>query len=153
MFLAADALQPFAIAGLIAVKGRVEKMTLADLVTRSHKAGYDLDWNDDDQTIWINFREPELITRAIAADSCRLASASFQTISGVADEMIEKDKLPWSLVKLYYAAFYAGHAVLRLCGESCSYFNRSHVDRIAKVVSAMGKSPSLRSIVVSIIAS
>lgn len=141
MLLVADALQAFVVAGLMSVRGRVADMTLADLLTRPQKAGYDLDYNDADRTILIDFRESELVARAIAADCCRLGSAAFQTISTVADEMKNTATLPWSLVKLYYAAFYAGHAVLRICGESCSYFNRSHTDRIATILSAMGKVP------------
>jgi hypothetical protein len=47
--------------------------------------------------------------------------------------------LPWALIKLYYAAFYAGHAVARLFGESCSFFAAAHIRRISEFASALQK--------------
>jgi len=44
-------------------------------------------------------------------------------------------------VKLYYAAFYAGHALIRLCGEGCSYFGRQHTTRLLSISDALGMSP------------
>ena len=50
--------------------------------------------------------------------------------------------LPWALIKLYYAAFYAGQAILRICGQSCSYFYSEHASVINELRKASGKAPT-----------
>ena len=58
--------------------------------------------------------------------------------------MGDRDTFAWALVKLYYAAFYAGHALTRTLGEGCSFFYKKHTDRIASVADANGIAPVLR---------
>jgi hypothetical protein len=52
--------------------------------------------------------------------------------------------VPWCLIKLYYAAFYSGHALIRLFGESCTYLDGSHVGKINALGSALAKDPFLK---------
>ncbi len=137
MSLLADALQPFLVRQLAAIRGRMDFMSLADVITSS-TVGYDLSFDDADQSITVDFREPNYLTTALAADSCRFAASSFQTISLAAAEMMERDSVAWSLVKLYYSAFYAGHALTRLFGEGCSYFDRSHIVRLTEIADILG---------------
>ena len=59
MLLAADALQPFAIAGLMTVGGPIEKMTLADLVTRPQKV-VSRSWWKSKKGVKIRRVEPQL---------------------------------------------------------------------------------------------
>jgi hypothetical protein len=42
-------------------------------------------------------------------------------------------------VKVYYAAFYAGHALIRIFGESCSFFDRQHVARLNQLGEILGR--------------
>jgi hypothetical protein len=46
------------------------------------------------------------------------------------------------LVKLYYSAFYAGHALIRLLGDSCSQLERMHLTRVRAIGSAIGRTPT-----------
>jgi hypothetical protein len=62
----------------------------------------------------------------------------------VSREITEKDTLAWSIIKLYYSAFYAGHSIIRMLGESCSFLERAHTSRISALGTAMGKSPNFR---------
>src|SRR5436309_15581758 len=125
MSLLADALQPFIVRNLTMLGGRLEQMTLPDVIV-APTAAYAFDFDDTDRSISLDFRVAEFITTALASDCCRLASAAFQTAASVPQEILQRDTVAWSLVKLYYAAFYAGHSLIRILGESCSYFERQH---------------------------
>src|SRR5262249_46846070 len=56
--------------------------------------------------------------------------------------LLERDRVAWCMIKLYYSAFYAGHALLRLVGEGCSNFDKSHIDRLLAMGQAFEKTPS-----------
>ena len=83
-----------------------------------------------------------MLAVALAGDCSRLSSAAFQTMSYVADEIVARDSAAWSFIKLYYAAFYAGHALIRLFGEGCSYFGRQHTSRLGALSDALGIVPA-----------
>lgn len=140
MSLLADALQPRMIRGLISLRGPATEMTLPDTLKNFPHAGYYLDF-EGDQSICIDFRDSQVVMGAIASDCCRLACASFQSIAMVTNGGIHRDTIAWDMVKLYYAAFYAGHAIIRLLGESCSYFDHTHVSIITKVADSTDKTP------------
>ena len=141
MSLLADALQPFLLREFVAIHGRVGHGALPDiLVTPS--AAFDLAFDNPTQVISIDFRTPDIITPALAADCCRLSTASFQSIASISHEMLERDNVAWSLIKLYYSAFYAGHTIIRLFGETCSYFDQQHAKRLRVLAAALGRPPS-----------
>jgi hypothetical protein len=142
MSLVADALQALSVGQLTYLKGPITALTLTDLITSARHAIYDLDFNNEERSILFGFRDSNSIATVLASDCHRLACAAFQTIEGVPNEMREKPSMPWSVVKLYYAAFYAGHSMLRTCGESCSYFYREHTKRINDLRMAMNRTPS-----------
>jgi hypothetical protein len=143
MSLMANALQPFLVRELVSISGRPEFMTLADVIN-SPNASYVLEFDNVEQSTVLDFREETFIAVALAHDACRLSSASFQTVSGIATDISQRDYTAWSLVKMYYAAFYAGNALLRLFGESCSFFDRVHTSRLAQLAAAMGTIPTFR---------
>jgi hypothetical protein len=143
MSLIAEALRPLIVKELTSLTGRVPVNTLADVIT-SPTAGYDLLFDDADASITLDFREPSLIVEALAADFCRFAQAAFQTISQVPAEIVARDRVAWSLIKIYYSAFYAGHALLRMFGESCSYFERQHTGRLIELGTALGRERSFK---------
>src|SRR5438105_3180411 len=99
MSLLADALQPFLVRELASIAGRMQLMSLADVIT-SPTAGYDLDFDDADESITMDFRESTFITNALASDCCRFSFASFQTMSLLTSEVMQRDSVAWSLVKL-----------------------------------------------------
>ncbi len=136
MSLAADALQSFLVRGLNTLEGRPEGVPLPDLIGKQSKIGFDLDFDNDSQSIVTDFREPSAILNSLSSDISRFASAAFQSITAIEDEIVSKDKTAWSLIRAYYAAFYAGHSVLRLFGESCSYFDQSKIPGFRIVANA-----------------
>jgi hypothetical protein len=116
-------------------------MTLADVIT-SATIGYDLDFDDADESVIVDFRDSNFLVSALAADCCRFSFASFQTMSLVASEIMQRDSVAWSFVKLYYSAFYAGHALIRIFGEGCSFFDRQHASRLIEIGVALGRERS-----------
>ena len=117
-------------------------MSLPDLIGKQGVAGFDLDFDNVNKVIVADFRESTAVLTAIASDISRFASAAFQTIQQVPGDVLDKDRTAWGIIQSYYAAYYAGHAILRLVGESCSYFDRSHISRINRLGMALGKVPS-----------
>ncbi len=144
MSILADALQPFLVTGLNTIQGRPPAMTLADLIGRQLRIGFDLEFDDASQTIMADFRDASAVLNSTASDVARFASASFQSINQSSREIIERERTSWSLIKAYYAAFYAGHAIIRMTGESCSYFDKAHVTRITSLGLALGRTPNIR---------
>lgn len=142
MSLLSDAFQPYFAPGLTNIQGRLAPSSLADLIGKQKIVGFDLDFDEADKVIIAGFREPTEVLKSIASDSSRFASAAFQTVQQLSSDMAEKDRIAWSLIQAYYAAFYAGHSILRLMGQSCSYFDRSHISRISGLASALGKEPN-----------
>jgi hypothetical protein len=141
MPVAADALQPHLASGLMTLAGRRGKDNFPDILLPSNKTGYDLDFDNMGQTISADFRQSDLVSAAIGSDCSRFACAAFQSIAPVSREIRDRDTIAWSLVKLYYSSFYAGHSVMRMLGESCSYFDGSHVGSLTELFSILGKTP------------
>ncbi len=129
MSLAADALQPRLVKSLLSLSGRAEACHLADIVT-SAGAGFDLDFDAAALKILLDFREPTYLGQKIGGDASRFASAAFVSMHQLDAAVSDASTVAWSLIRLYYAGFYAGHAVLRFLGESCSYLDSGHVSKI-----------------------
>jgi hypothetical protein len=141
MSLLADALQPLMARELISLGGRSTGGTLADVII-APRASFDLDFDNTARSVSLDFRYPEPIVSALASDLSRFSCASFQTALSIERDINEKDTAAWGLVKLYYSAFYAGHALIRLFGEACSFMGRSQTKQILDVAAAIGKTPA-----------
>lgn len=140
MSLVVDALRPSLVAGLMSLRGRSPTANLTDIIICAPKAGFDLDFDDDQESVEIDFRESSFVTSAIGGDASRFASAAFVTL--ISSVSIEKAiHFPWGLIKLYYAAFYAGHSILRLSGQSCSYLDPVHISRLRELAIAQNLQP------------
>ncbi|WP_162560454.1 hypothetical protein [Methylobacterium durans] len=138
----ADALQPFLVQGLNAISGRVEAPSLPDLIGRPGKIGFDLDFDDARKCILTDFRDRGTVANSLAVDIARFASASFQSVLSASQALVSKDEIPWAFIRIYYAAYYAGHALTRMLGISCSYLDRNHIAHIQKLGIAVGRSPN-----------
>ncbi len=142
MSLMADALQPLFVNGILTVSGHLKAMSVPDALL-SPRAAYDLDFDNATQAILFDFRDPALVITATAFDCCRFSGSAFQTISSVATtDTLEKNALPWEIIKLYYSAFYAGQTITRLLGEGCSFLDGRHIAHIDAFARATGKVPA-----------
>jgi hypothetical protein len=137
MSLIADALQPLFVKGILSATRDVGP-SIPDSIL-SPRAAYDLDFDNASRQVLFDFRSADFVVAAVASDCCRFSGSAFQTVASISKDTFEKNAIPWELVKLYYAAFYAGHTIIRLLGESCSFFDRRHVVRIDSFAQATGK--------------
>ena len=117
-------------------------MTFPDLIGKQKIHGFDLDFDSATKQIVTDFREPNAICNALAFDCSRLATAAFLSMQHCPTEALSTDKVSWALIKAYYAAYYGGHSIMRLTGESCSYLDQSHIARVISLGLAVGKVPS-----------
>lgn len=132
---------PQLVHGLAGISGRVGTAVLADIIT-SQKSAYEVDFDNGARSVRMDFRAAEPLTVALAADCCRLSTSAIQSLSSIESELVDKTLMPWSLVKLYYSAFYAGNTLTRILGAGCAYLDRAHVSKIIAIGSAYGRSPS-----------
>lgn len=134
---ATAALLPLVVQGIREASGRFDFVSIADALTSSTSA-YHLEFDDQQHSVLIDFRDQRTASERLAGDCCRLAMASFQTMGSLPHEFTERDNAVWGLVKLYYSAFYAGNAIIRLFGETCSYFDKQHIDRLRDFSELLG---------------
>jgi hypothetical protein len=142
MSLAVDALQPAIVSILFSLGGRVAHRNLIDIVTPQRGAGFDLGIDNVARTITIDFREPNYIGRAMAGDALRFASAAFTSMKDIGGSIGDRTSTPWGLIRLYYSAFYAGHGILRLLGQSCSYVDAQHGSTLQRLAAGQGITPT-----------
>ena len=135
--LASDSLLPLVVPGIVSLSGPLELISVPDALVASG-AAYFVDYRASDQAIILDFRDPSVIALRLAGDCCRLSCAFLQTVSAIGPQIANRNNVAWCLVKLYYSAFYAGNALIRLLGESCSYFEARHIDRVSKLGLAQG---------------
>lgn len=141
MSIIADAMQPLIPSGILNAAGKTEKTTASDAIILG-KSGYNVAVNPDNSFV-LDFRDDKHLTYAICCDCSRFAAAAFQSLGAFSSDTCNKLSLPWDLIKLYYAAFYAGHSLIRLAGQSCSYLNEDHAKRLNEYLSvvSIGKTP------------
>lgn len=142
MSLAVDALQPSAVRAIFSLGGRKVACNLSDVITETGGAGFLLDFDDAATAINIDFRDPVFLGTKMAGDAYRFGVASFVSIQDIHASLEDASSFAWALIRLYYSAFYAGHSILRLLGQSCSYLDAAHVNRLRQLAAAIGKAPS-----------
>ncbi|MDJ0568838.1 MAG: hypothetical protein QNJ53_07290 [Pleurocapsa sp. MO_192.B19] len=70
---------------------------------------------------------------AFAFDCNRMASAAFETMYSIERNLKLPNSIAWLIIKSYYAAYYAGHAITRILGTSCSQLNKQSADKIVEI--------------------
>lgn len=83
---------------------------------------------------------------AMANDCNRFAQAAVESMW-----LLNKNaKLPrsagWPSVQMYYASFYAAHALLRIYGRSCSQYEKVHTDKVHSIAAATSMDNNVNSI-------
>ncbi|MEZ9871824.1 hypothetical protein [Vibrio sp. 10N.261.51.C6] len=76
-----------------------------------------------------------------AFDINRMATSSFESIHGIEPNQSFPKSVGWLIVRLYYSAYYAAQAVLRLFGISCSQFDQQESRVISEIAKVWGYLP------------
>lgn len=74
--------------------------------------------------------------QALAYDINRTASAASETLSNIVEIPAIPKSMGWPYVKVYYSALFYAHVILRLWGESPSYFRTSDFLALRQVLQA-----------------
>lgn len=82
----------------------------------------------------LRVQQPEYLLFAALANDCnRFSQAAIETMWCIG----KVEKLPkstgWALIQMYYSAFFAAHAILRVFGRACTQLDKSHVDIVYEV--------------------
>lgn len=134
MSLATDAIRPFWLSGLNNISGNVTK-PLASWFCDEEFQVYD-HIQPDSFSLYITTEQALL--SAFAFDCNRMAIAAFETISGITQNNSFPKSTAWLIIRSYYAAFFAAHAILRMLGISCSQINTSETSSIYKIADLYG---------------
>jgi hypothetical protein len=127
-------LQPFWIRNLNAVGGRQDrtvKMWIADgALTFDHMSN---------SGAWI-FNAPDVgsLLNCFACDVNRMTVASFESIGGIPSSNELPRSTAWSLIRLYYAAFFAAHSLMRVYGIAVLQLERQQVTTLNTAMRQVG---------------
>jgi hypothetical protein len=87
----------------------------------------------------LSFTEASEIVEAYAGDCSRMSIAAFESIEGIHPSPRLPRSMAWMLVRSYYAAFFAAHAVLRVFGRSCTQLDGNSLSSIHEVADLFGQ--------------
>lgn len=84
----------------------------------------------------LRFQQPDFLFASLANDCNRFSQAAIETMWCIG----KVEKLPkstsWASIQMYYSAFFAAHAILRMFGRACTQLDNSHVDMVYRVAQA-----------------
>jgi hypothetical protein len=124
-----DAIRPFWLPGINSVAGIVEKGLsgwFCDEEFRIYKT-------PEENRFTLEIVDPALLLSAFAADINRPALASFETMTEITRNALLPKSAGWMIIKSYYAAYFAAHAILRMLGTSLFQVSRREIDAVRKV--------------------
>lgn len=76
--------------------------------------------------------------RYLAKDISRLSCAAIESLSSIQESINNKKFLAWQMVKAYYAAFYAAHSTLKICGMGLTQIDQRTIQRISRRAASYG---------------
>jgi hypothetical protein len=136
MSIIAGSLRAFWAPGLNAITGNVTKGVSAWILDEDYQIYTPLQAN----YFILSFPTPDHFLNALAADVNRFAAAAIET----ACQEPKNEKLPrsiaWLVIKSYYAAFFAAHAISRMLGIVHSQFDKTQANSVNRIASAFGMS-------------
>lgn len=94
--------------------------------------------------IQIEINNDYAFSHMLAYDSCRTATASFESMQSIHSINGLPKSYSWIAITCYYAAFFSAHAIMRCFGYTCSQLERGHIQILHDYSSAIGISNSLK---------
>lgn len=67
---------------------------------------------------------------SFAGEATRFGTACFESFLDASPPVGAERSLGWPLIRTYYAAFFAAHALLRICGEALTFLSAAHVNAL-----------------------
>lgn len=79
------------------------------------------------------FRVPQQnldLPQSFAFEAARFSTAAFESLLDAKPDPKYEKSLGWPLIRTYYAAFFAAHALLRICGESITFLTTKQTSKL-----------------------
>lgn len=73
------------------------------------------------------------LPQSFAFEAARFSSATFESLLDARPSSTNEESLGWPLIRTYYAAFFAAHALLRICGESVTFLTTNQTNKLNQV--------------------
>jgi hypothetical protein len=81
----------------------------------------------------LRLQSPEFLFAALANDCNRFAQAAIETMWCIGEVKKLPKSTSWASIQMYYSAFFAAHAILRVFGRACTQLENDHVDVVYQV--------------------
>lgn len=92
----------------------------------------------DTNCVEFSLYDPTDVVACWASDIVRLGCASVETLFSISENPNDKKFLAWQAVEYYYAAFYAAHCTLKICGFGLIQIDNSIISNIRTRASTLG---------------
>lgn len=134
MSIIAVAMRPFWASGLNEVAGRVEKGLGGWICDGDFQVYGPVLTNG----FTLHFADATPLVRSLAADVSKIGLAPFETLNSISRSRRFPRSTAWLIIQTYYAAFYAGHALLRMLGKSWAPLGHEEIRTIRRVADLYG---------------
>ncbi|TMI97183.1 MAG: hypothetical protein E6H08_02720 [Bacteroidetes bacterium] len=131
----ASTLRSFWADGLNAITGAANQQLID---TFDDKKGYVFYHPIQVQLFKAKITDFEVFLRGYASDINRFGCAAIESMNEIHYKPFFTKSHSWKCIKVYYASYYAAHALLRLHGISCTNFERENLNHIEKVADLWG---------------
>lgn len=82
------------------------------------------------------------LPQSFAFEAARFSNATFESLLDARPSNSNEKSLGWPLIRTYYAAFFAAHALLRICGESVTFLTTKQTNNLNQVAQIYTGQPS-----------
>jgi len=129
-----DELRPFWLRGIHGVTGRPERGLLGLLAQQR----YQVYAPATRTSVTLSFADWDQVPAAFATDAARFSMAAFESAEGIMMSQSLPKSTAWLLIRSYYAAFFAVHALGGMLGQALTQLDAAAVGAVDTVVGAYG---------------
>ena len=133
MALFADVFRPFWQPGLNNVSGP----TLKDIAGWISDEGYQIYQPVTAARFSLQVFDLDPLNRALATEINRVGIAMLETLHGI-QSSDASTSIAWALIQRYYAAFFAGHVIMRMMGQGCGSIGPEQTTSLTRVCKLWG---------------
>ena len=76
--------------------------------------------------------DDESFKTALLCESARFSAAALETLASISEPLRFPRSIGWALIKLYYAAYFSAHSVMRVFGIALTYLEAAHVNKVSE---------------------
>ncbi|PPT08331.1 hypothetical protein CKA32_004807 [Geitlerinema sp. FC II] len=129
MSIITDVIRPFSLVSLSTVK-EAPSFPLSEWLEIQDYQIYNTIKNNK---FTLNISNENSFLRSLLFDLDRMAIAAFESMHCINQDVCLTKSRAWLVVKAYYSAYFAAHAILRLLGQSCSWLYPAQTRKIEQV--------------------